>query len=147
MANQLLQTLIGEGLLQKNDAALIEERAKSTGKKVEELLLQEGLIREDELYKVKADTFRFVLKEQAPEEISPQILSKIPEETAQYYNMVPLGEAEGFLEVGMVYPEDIKAQEALRFLGERKGLGSRQAPFGRSPKVQTRRLRHDRAVF
>lgn len=126
MANQLLEALISQGLLAKKDAAAIEEKVKTTGKMVDELLLQENLVAEETFYKVKSDTFRFLLRPDPPEDVSPQILSKIPEDTAQYYKMVPLGEDEGFLEVGMLYPEDIKAQEALRFLGERKGFLFRQ---------------------
>jgi len=40
----------------------------------------------------------------------------IPEETVKYYQMVPLSKTRNFLEIGMVYPEDLKAQEALKFL-------------------------------
>jgi len=43
-------------------------------------------------------------------------LEIIPEESAKYYQMIPIGRKGDTLEVGMVYPEDLKAQEALKFL-------------------------------
>ena len=48
-----------------------------------------------------------------------EILEQIPEETARYYQMVPLAKKENVLEVGMVYPEDLASQEALSFLARR----------------------------
>ena len=43
-------------------------------------------------------------------------METIPEESARHYKMIPLIKDENKLEIGMVFPEDLKAREALDFL-------------------------------
>ena len=57
--------------------------------------------------------------------ISPDVLVLIPEEAARYYKMIPLALAGNVLDVGLVNPDDVKAQEALNFLASRNGLVAR----------------------
>ncbi|MCX6765142.1 MAG: ATPase, T2SS/T4P/T4SS family, partial [Candidatus Nealsonbacteria bacterium] len=52
----------------------------------------------------------------SPEEISLKALETIPEESAKYYQMIPISIKENHLEIGMVYPDNMKAREALEFL-------------------------------
>mgnify|MGYP001604755516 CR=1 FL=1 len=54
--------------------------------------------------------------------ISPDVLILISEEAARYYKMIPLSLAGNVLDVGLVDPDDVKAQEALNFLASRNGL-------------------------
>ncbi len=54
--------------------------------------------------------------------ISPDVLVLISEEAARYYKMIPLGLDGNVLNVGLVNPNDVKAQEALNFLASRNGL-------------------------
>lgn len=48
--------------------------------------------------------------------ISPDILKEIPEEAASFYQLIPFGRKGNTLEVAMVTPDDLKANEALRFI-------------------------------
>ena len=50
------------------------------------------------------------------------VLRDIPEESAKYYSMVPLGRREGFIDVGLLTPENVSAQEALKFISARAGI-------------------------
>jgi len=43
-------------------------------------------------------------------------LELVPQESAKYYKFLPLAKENKVLEIGMVYPEDLKAEEALKFL-------------------------------
>ena len=54
--------------------------------------------------------------------IPPDVLILISEEAARYYKMIPLSLNGNVLDVGLVEPEDVKAQEALNFLASRNGL-------------------------
>lgn len=54
--------------------------------------------------------------------IPPDVLILISEEAARYYKMIPLLLAGNVLDVGLVNPDDVKAQEALNFLASRNGL-------------------------
>lgn len=54
--------------------------------------------------------------------IPPDVLVLISEEAARYYKMIPLSLSGNILNVGLVNPNDVKAQEALNFLASRNGL-------------------------
>ena len=115
----LLEELIKKGILEKEKAASLEEELKTSGKKEEELILEKGIVSEDFLFELKSGYLKIPFKKIRQEEIPMEILEQIPEETARYYQMVPLAKKENILEVGMVYPEDLATQEALSFLARR----------------------------
>jgi len=56
--------------------------------------------------------------------IPPDVLVLIPEDVARHYKMIPLSLAGDILSVGLVDPNDVKAQEALNFLASRNGLAA-----------------------
>ena len=55
-------------------------------------------------------------------EIPNHVLREIPEESAVFYEFVPIAKKDNVLEVGMVNPNNLKAREALRFIARRNGL-------------------------
>src|SRR3989344_2493716 len=57
--------------------------------------------------------------------IPPDVLILISEEAARYYKMIPLSLSGNVLDVGLVNPGDVRAQEALSFLTSRNGLAAR----------------------
>ena len=118
----LLKELIKKGILEKETAASLEEKIKESNETEEEIILRERIISEKDLFEIKAEKLKTSLKEIVVDEISLRVLESIPEETAQHYWMIPLKETETFLEVGMVYPEDRKAQEALKFLARKQNF-------------------------
>ncbi len=62
--------------------------------------------------------------------IPPDVLILISEEAARHYKMIPLSLSGNVLDVGLVDPEDVKAQEALNFLASRNGLIARVFKIG-----------------
>jgi len=54
--------------------------------------------------------------------IPPDVLILISEEAARHYKMIPLALSGNVLDIGLVDPDDVKAQEALNFLASRNGL-------------------------
>jgi len=56
--------------------------------------------------------------------IPPDVLVLIPEDAARHYKMVPLVLSGNVLDVGLVNPDDVKAQEALNFLVSRHDLAA-----------------------
>ena len=107
-------------MIEKEKAAALQAEAKSSGKNVEELLLEQQTIPENIVFGAKSEDLRIPLREVEVEEVPLKTLESIPEETAKYYQMIPLKRTENSLEIGMVYPEDLKAQEALNFLARQK---------------------------
>ncbi len=115
----LIQQLVKKGVLEKEKAAALEFEAKTSGKKEEELVLEKGIVAEDFLFNLKSELLKIPLKEVAAEDVPLKVLELIPQESARYYKFVSLAKEGEILEVGMIYPEDIKAQEALKFLARR----------------------------
>jgi type IV pilus assembly protein PilB len=116
----LIKKLVEKGIINKSDATSLEFEVKTSGKKEEEIILDKGIVSEDFLFKLKSEELKIPLKEVAPEEVPLRVLERIPEETAKHYKMIGIGEKADVLEVGMVYPEDLKAKEALSFLSRRQ---------------------------
>ncbi len=50
------------------------------------------------------------------------VLGYIPEESAAHYKFVPIGLADGTLEVGIVDPDNMEARDALSFLAAKKNI-------------------------
>jgi len=119
----LIQQLVKKGTIDKEKAASLEFELSSSRKKEEELILEKGIVPESFLFGLKAENLKIPLKTDImPEDVLLKVLELIPEESAKYYQMIPLAKTGDVLEVGMVYPEDLRAQEALKFL-------SRQGKF------------------
>lgn len=112
----LLQQLVKKEIINKEKASSLEFEIKNTGKKEEEVILEKGIIDERSLFNLKSEVLKMPIKEVNVEEISLSILELIPEESIRYYKMIPLAKRDSTLEVGMVYPENPVAREALKFL-------------------------------
>ena len=112
----LIQQLVKKGILDKEKAVSLENEVKESGQREEEVILKEKIATEAVLFSLKSENLKIPLKEIAPDQVPLKTLESIPEETAKYYQMIPIEKSEKFLEVGMVFPEDLKAQEALKFL-------------------------------
>ncbi len=111
-----IQQLLKKGVIDKEKATTLEFETKESGKREEELLIEKGITTEEVLFNLKSENLKIPLKGVAVDEVSLEVLELIPEETAKYYKMIPLAKKDKELQVGMVYPEDLKAQEALKFL-------------------------------
>ncbi|MCK4454368.1 type II/IV secretion system protein [Candidatus Parcubacteria bacterium] len=121
----LINQLAKKGILTKEKAASLKEELKSSGKKEEEIILKEGIIKEDVLFQLKSESLKIPLKEVEPSEVPLEVLKLIPKDAAEYYYMIPLSKKDRALEIGMVYPENLKAQEALKFLTRRENYSFR----------------------
>lgn len=111
----IIQQLVKKKIIDKEKAVSLEYEIRSSGKKPEEVVLRAGLVSEDILFRLKSEFLKIPLKEVVSEEVPLKILELIPEDSAKYYQMIPLSEKNNVLDVGMVYPENLTAQEALKF--------------------------------
>ena len=118
----LLNRLVKKGLISHVLAEEIEKEAQRVGVNVEELLLDKNLISELDLFEQKAKELNINFIKEAPERIESDVLESIPQESVEHYQMVPIIKKDNNLEVAMVYPGDLKAQEALNFLARQKGF-------------------------
>jgi len=119
---KLLQELFGNGLLDEKTRNDLQEEIGRTRKTEEEIILEKKIISEAELFKLKSKVYKIELKKVKPEEVPLDILKLIPEEAATNYKIVPLAKNGNIFQIGMVYPEDVSAQNALRFLSRQENF-------------------------
>jgi len=118
----LVQQLLKRKTINKEKATTLEFEIKNSGRKEEEVILEKKIVAENVLFNLKSENLNTPLREVIPEDVPLKILEIIPEESAKYYQMIPLDKKDDLLEVGMVYPEDLKAQEAIKFLARQAKL-------------------------
>jgi len=100
----------------------LDYEIRSSGKKEEEVLLERRIVSEDVLFGIKSRLLGFPLKKVSLDKVSSDLLELVPEESARFYQIAPLGKHNKTLEIGMVWPEDLKAREAIKFLARRGGF-------------------------
>ncbi len=115
----LIQQLVKKGILDSKKATSLEYEIRTSGQKEEEALLKKKVVPERVLFGLKSESLKMPLKEPSLDEISVDLLKLIPEDSAKFYKMLPLAKKDKVLEVGMIYPEDLKSREALKFLARR----------------------------
>lgn len=121
----LVQQLVKKGALEKSKATALEYEIKTSGRREEEVILEKRIVSEDFLFGLKSESLRIPLKIVSAREVLLKVLETIPEESAKYYRMIPLAKEDSRLEIGMVYPEDLKAREALEFLARQNKFSYR----------------------
>ncbi|MDP2930202.1 MAG: GspE/PulE family protein [bacterium] len=112
----IIQKLFKQGIIDRERAGSFETEAKLKNKKEEEVVLDSGLVDEKTIFKMKSEELKIPLREIVPEEVPLRVLELVPEDSAKFYKMIPLAKKDNVLEIGMVYPEDMSNQEALKFL-------------------------------
>ncbi len=119
----LIEKLIKEGYLDREKATAVETEAEEKSRTKEEILLEHDIISEEELFNLKSEVLGIPIKNDiSEEEISRDTLSLIPQESVDYYKIVPLKRDEEKMEVGMVYPENLRAKEVLRFIAKKEDI-------------------------
>lgn len=119
-----LKFLVEQKLIVADKASLLENEITSSGKNIEEVLLNQKVFGENELVLMRGKYFGLPVKTFSPQDTIPQdILALIPEDAARNYKVICLGKDKVNLSIGMLHPEDIKAQEAIKYIAKRLHLG------------------------
>ena len=117
----VLSVLKERGLIKPEDFAAIEGEVKG-GSEVEAVLDRHG-ITEESMLKALGEHFRMPYKSlPATNPVEKEAIQFIPEESAKHYNFVPISVKDGALEVGVIDPDNIEAQDALQFISAKVGM-------------------------
>ncbi|MDD5621240.1 MAG: GspE/PulE family protein [Candidatus Paceibacterota bacterium] len=116
----LIEELAKRKIIDKATKESLIEELKSTKEREEEILLERGLVSEDFLFNLKSYLLGLEFVKVAEQDISSAILDVIPRDSAEFYKMVPLKKEQEIVTVGMVFPDDLRAQEALKFLSRQQ---------------------------
>jgi len=119
---KLLQELFAQGILTEDKMNDLQKQVQKTGKTEEDIILSKNIVSEDILFNLKSKILGIPLKKVNAEQVSLDVLGLIPEEASTNYKMASVSRTENSVQVAMVYPEDISAQNALRFLANKENL-------------------------
>lgn len=119
---RLIQELQKRGLLTEEDAKKLNRDVLLSGRSAEEFIHERKLVEDETLAQIKSELLNVPYRKVKPENITEELMNIIPEETVRTYQVVPLSKEGKNLIVGMLNPDDPKAQEALKFIGRRYGL-------------------------
>ncbi len=118
----VLSLLAEHGTIKPEDVANIEKEARENGATTLSVLEKRGISVENVL-QAEGERYglpyRLLPKEKPVEE---DALSYIPEDSARYYRFAPIAVTDGVLEVGIVDPDNIEAQDALQFISTKVSL-------------------------
>ncbi len=118
----LFQELVKENLLSQEDSEKILRDAQLSKKSAEDLLYEHHSAEETEIAKVKSRLIGVPYKKFNLTEISDELLKIIPENISRTYKVFPLEKNKDMLVVGMLRPDDTKAQEALKFIAKQQRI-------------------------
>jgi len=118
----LVQELLKKDFFDELTAKKILEDASLTKKDVEEVIIEQRLVDDKELAQTKSRLLNIPFKNVKAEEVDEKLIKKIPQETIKNYKVIPLSLENNLLVVGMVYPENPKVQNALRFIANKEGV-------------------------
>ena len=117
-----LDHLAKQDILSDDDIAAIREKAEQSNTALDELLASRGLSQK-QIRNAKAEYYDLTARAVGRSEIPKEVLDHIPEESASYYQIVPLEVSNQTLEVGIVNPNNIEARDALNFITQKNNLG------------------------
>ncbi|MFA4999663.1 MAG: ATPase, T2SS/T4P/T4SS family [Parcubacteria group bacterium] len=144
LANKLVEkTVLSDELAQK-----IIMESQTTGKSFEDVVLTKKLVPDVTLAQAKSELLKIPYQKVDPAVITEQTLALIPEETARNYKIAPISFSNGMIVVGMTDPDDVKAQEALRFIAKQNkiSLGVYVISNGDWEKVLRRYAPYEREI-
>ncbi len=113
--------LIETGKIEKDVSKKIKTALSQTEESLEEILKENGILPAD-ILKAKSDFLGVPVRDLSDVQVPFEILKYIPEESVIHYKFAPIDIKDGFLEVGMVNPDDLEARDALNFISSKVDL-------------------------
>lgn len=121
-SDQLLQELHTRDLLPEDAMTKIKRETLVSGRSAEDIIDERQLLPSEQIAQVKSQIFNIPYQKVDIGTYDDALLKLIPEETVRTYGLVPLAKQEGLLVTGMLQPDDVKAQEVLKFIARRERL-------------------------
>jgi type IV pilus assembly protein PilB len=121
-SDELLQQLQTRGLITEAVVARIKRDAIVNGESPEDIIGRERIIPDDQVAALKSELLKIPYKKIDPEAIDARLMGIVPEETARTYRAIPISLQDGLLIVGMLHPDDTKAQDAMKFIARQNHI-------------------------
>ena len=124
MAKTLADILASKGVIGLPDVSVIKKEAKEKRTSVESVLYERG-VSEVDVAEAKSALSGYPVRYLEGRALEGDILKTLPEESARTYRIVPLGKDEGYIDIGMLDPDDVSSQEAVKFLATKLHIPAR----------------------
>lgn len=116
---QFLQVLQERGLIDEAGAAKLKRDALIANRSVEDIVAERRIVDGALVAQMKSELLQVPYQKVDPESIDAKLMELIPENTVRTYGVIPLSHRDGVLIAGMVSPDDLKAQDALKFIAHK----------------------------
>ena len=117
----LIDELTKSRLVSEDDIKLLEELAQSQNKDFGQILIDQGIMSENDLLDFKSKVYQLPIVRLEEIDWDKEALKAIPEDTVMFYRILPFAQENNVLKVGIIDPEDINALEALKFISGKSG--------------------------
>ncbi len=113
--------LINNKTLSKNDANEVLREMESEEEGLDNALIKRGLD-PDALARLRGEYSQIPVRKLEEDAIPFEVLKYVPEESASYYRFVPIGLADGVLEIGILDPDDTQGRDAIQFIASKLNI-------------------------
>ncbi len=120
--DELLKELQNKGLLGSDVATKLKREVLLSGRTLEELLFEKRLVEDAKIAELKSRLLNIPYQKVDFNAFDQSVTDLVPEETVRTYGVAPLAKQGELLVVGMLHPDDVKAQEALKFIANQSRL-------------------------
>lgn len=110
---QVQDILVDEGAITEDKLDELQKKAKKDNEPLFSLLLKEGHVSDEQLTRALASVNKIPYVNLTNAHIEPKILDLLPQEVAEHYMAVPLGEMQNKLVVAMLDADNVQAADFL----------------------------------
>ncbi|MDE2031125.1 MAG: type II/IV secretion system protein [Patescibacteria group bacterium] len=111
-----LETLVKENILKEDQVPeVIKIANEKYNGSIDEALLDLNLD-ENQLLRIKSELFNIPIKDIDPTTVAQDTLKLIPADATKMYHFLPIGLTDSVLEIGILDPENIQANDAITFI-------------------------------
>lgn len=115
----LLDNLVARRFISEATATTILSESSSSGKNIEDIILEKNLLAVEDFIKAKAEFFGFPYIDLMDRVVEEETLNLVPPNIAEHYKIVAFEKEGNRIKVGLVDSENVKAKEAMQFLAQR----------------------------
>ena len=92
------------------------------GESPEDIIGRERIVPDEQIAALKSELLKIPYMKLDPNALNAQLMGLVPEETARTYHAIPISMQEGLLVIGMLHPDDPKAQDAMKFIARQNHI-------------------------
>jgi type IV pilus assembly protein PilB len=121
-SDELLQQLQSKGLITDVIVNRLKRDAIVSGDSPEDIIGRERIVPDEKVAALKSEILGVPYKKVDAETVDAKLMAIVPEETARTYQAVPISLEQNLLVLGMLHPDDTKAQDAMKFIARENHL-------------------------